>query len=222
MDLDLILLILSTLLFSAFFSGIEIAYLASNKLQIELQGKQGMLAGKIFSNLIKRPSLFIGSTLIGNTISLVLYGVFMAQLLEPKLRFYLPEVVNNEASILIIQTLLSTLLVLFTAEFLPKSIFMINPNQMLTALAIPFQIIYVLLLPLVFFIVSLSRLVITHILRLEYSEEKPVFGLIDLNNYVKNMRTVRHEDDDIELDTKIFHNALEFKSVRVRECMIPR
>lgn len=222
MDVNLVLLIVISLLLSAFFSGIEIAYLSSNKLQIELQGKQGMLSGKIFSYFIKKPSYFIGTTLIGNTISLVLYGIFMAQLLEPKLRFYLPEIINNEASVLVIQTLLSTLLVLFTAEFLPKSLFLLNPNQMLSVFAVPFQVAYILLFPLVFTIVSLSKVVITKILGLEYSDEKPVFGLIDLNNYVKNMQRVKHEDEDIELDTKIFHNALEFKSVRVRECIIPR
>lgn len=222
MEFNLGLLILTTLIFSAFFSGIEIAYLSANKLQIELLGKQGALAGRIFSHFTKKTSLFIGTTLSGNTISLVLYGIFMAQLLEPQLRLHLPEVLNNEVSVLVIQTLLSTVLVLFTAEFLPKSLFMINPNQMLYALALPFVIIYILLFPLVYFIVTLSRLVITYILRVEYSDTRPVFGLIDLNNYIKNMHRVRHEDNDIELDTKIFHNALEFKSVRVRECMIPR
>ena len=222
MDVNLIILIFTFLIASAFFSGIEIAYLASNKLQIELQGKQGILSGKIFSYFTKKTSYFIGTTLVGNTISLVLYGIFMAQLIEPELRLYLPEVINSEASILVCQTLLSTLLVLFTAEFLPKSIFLINPNQMLAALAVPFMIIYIVLFPFVYFIVNLSRLVITYVLGMEYSDEKPVFGLIDLNNYVKNMQRVKHEDDDIELDAKIFHNALEFKSVRVRECMIPR
>lgn len=222
MDTTLLLLILAFLIASAFFSGIEIAYLSANKLQIELHGKQGVLSGKIFSYFGKKTSYFIGTTLVGNTISLVLYGIYMAQLLEPELRTYLPEVINTEASILICQTLLSTLLVLFTAEFLPKSLFLINPNQMLSALAVPFLIIYVILFPFVYFIVNLSRLVITHVLRMDYSDEQPVFGLIDLNNYVKDMQNVKHEDDDIELDAKIFHNALEFKSVRVRECMIPR
>jgi putative hemolysin len=93
---------------------------------------------------------------------------------------------------------------------------------MLNALAIPFAIIFILLFPLMIFIVSLSKFVIIYILRLEYSEEKPVFALTDLNNYFKSMQTVRHENEDITLDQKIFDNALEFKSVRVRECMIPR
>jgi len=222
MDPTLLILIFLSLAFSFFFSGIEIAYLSANKLQLELQGKQGLLSGKIFSKFIKKPSLFIGTTLIGNTIALVVYGIFMAQLLEPKLQLWLPELFQNEAGILIIQTLLATLLVLFTAEFLPKSLFLINPNLMLTALAVPFNIIYYILFPLVISIVSLSKFVITKIFRTEYSDEKPVFGLTDLNHYLRNMLRVKHEDEDIELDKKIFHNALEFKSVRVRECMIPR
>src|SRR5690606_6664155 len=102
------------------------------------------------------------------------------------------------------------------------SLFLINPNFMLTALAVPFNIMYYVLFPVVIFIVSLSKFVITKIFRTEYSDEKPVFGLTDLNHYLKNMQRVKHEDEDIELDKKIFHNALEFKTVKVRECMIPR
>lgn len=222
MDPLLITLILISLVFSFFFSGIEIAFISANKLQLELQGKQGILSGKIFSKFIKKPSMFIGTTLIGNTIALVLYGIFMAQLLEPQLQFVLPDDVQNDATIMIIQTMLATVIVLFTAEFLPKSLFLINPNFMLTALAAPFNIMYYALFPVVIFIVSLSKFVITKIFRTEYSDEKPVFGLTDLNHYLKNMQRVKHEDEDIELDKKIFHNALEFKSVRVRECMIPR
>jgi CBS domain containing-hemolysin-like protein len=222
MDAGLISFIFISLVFSFFFSGIEIAFLSANKLQLELQGKQGSVSGRIFSKFIKKPSMFIGTTLIGNTIALVLYGILMAQLLEPQLQLWLPEALANEATLLIVQTLVATLIVLATAEFLPKSLFLINPNVMLSALAIPFNIVYYILFPLVFSIVSLSKLVITKILRSEYSDEKPVFGLTDLNHYLKNMQRVRHENEDIELDKKIFHNALEFKSVKVRECMIPR
>jgi putative hemolysin len=222
MDPGLIPFIVISLIFSFFFSGIEIAYLSANKLQLELQGTQGSLSGKIFSKFIKKPSLFIGTTLIGNTIALVLYGIFMAQLLEPQLMIWLPDAVANETTVLIVQTLAATALVLVTAEFLPKSLFLINPNLMLSALAVPFNIAYYILFPLVYTIVSLSKFVITRIFRSEYSDEKPVFGLTDLNNYLKGMHKVRHEEEDIELDKKIFHNALEFKTVKVRDCMIPR
>ena len=211
-----------TLVFSFFFSGIEIAFLSANKLQIELQGKQGVLWGRIMSYFLKRQSWFIGTTLIGNTLALVLFGIHMAQLIEPLLAANLPESINDEVFVLVFQTLISTLLILFTAEFLPKSLFLINPTLMLAALAVPFRIIYVILAPLTFSIVYLSKIVIIHVLRIEYSEEKPVFALTDLNNYLKSMLKVRHDDEDINLDKKIFHNALEFKTVRIRDCMIPR
>ncbi|NOS56493.1 MAG: HlyC/CorC family transporter [Cyclobacteriaceae bacterium] len=216
------ILIAITLAFSFFFSGIEIAFLSANKLQIELQGKQGVLWGRIMSYFLKRQSWFIGTTLIGNTLALVLFGIYMAQLIEPWLASNLPQSINDEVFILIFQTLISTLLILFTAEFLPKSLFLINPNLMLATLAVPFRIIYIILAPLTFSIVYLSKIVIIHVLRIEYSEEKPVFALTDLNNYLKSMLKVRHDDEDVGLDKKIFHNALEFKTVRIRDCMIPR
>src|SRR5260221_8361691 len=145
----------------------------------------------------------------------------MAQLIDALLDF-LPAISNDEVIRLTIATVTSTLFILFTAEFLPKSLFLINPNLVLAALAVPFNFFYYLLYPLTFSIVGLSKFVITKILGTPYSEEKPVFGLIDLNNYLKHMMKVRHEDEEIELDKKIFHNALEFKTVKVRDCMIPR
>ncbi len=204
MDTHLIFPILLALIFSFFFSGIEIAFLSANKLQIELQGKQGVPWAKIMSKFIQNPSNFIGTTLIGNTLALVLFGIFTTQMFEPILVKSLPESLNNEASVLLIQTLASTIIILYTAEFLPKSLFLINPNLMLAALAVPFQILYIPLWPFMFAIVSLSKFVIIYVLRLEYSEERPVFGLTDLNNYLKNMQKVKSEDGEIELDKQIF------------------
>ncbi|MFZ1808364.1 MAG: hemolysin family protein [Cyclobacteriaceae bacterium] len=214
--------ILISLIFSFFFSGIEIAFFSANKLQIELQGKQGVLWGRIMSQFVKKPSWFIGTTLIGNTLALVLFGILITQMIEPWLVSTLPEAFKGDLYVLLIQTVISTLIILFTAEFLPKSLFLINPNLMLAALAIPFRIMFYILSPITFTIVYLSKLVIVHVLRLEYSEEKPAFGLTDMNHYLINMQNVKHENEEIELDKKIFHNALEFKTVKVRECMIPR
>ena len=123
MDSSYLIYVGITLVFSAFFSGIEIAYISANKLQIELQKKQGLWTGKIVSKFINKPGQFIGTTLIGNTIMLVLYGIFMAFLLDAPLRRLLPEPLVNEAVILFAQTILSTLLVLITGEFLPKVFF---------------------------------------------------------------------------------------------------
>ncbi|HCM74763.1 MAG TPA: hemolysin [Cytophagales bacterium] len=214
--------VLISLIFSFFFSGIEIAFFSANKLQIELQGKQGVLWGRIMSQFVKKPSWFIGTTLIGNTLALVLFGILITQMIEPWLVSVLPVGFKSELYVLLIQTVISTLIILFTAEFLPKSLFLINPNLMLATLAIPFRIAFYVLSPITFTIVYLSKLVIVHVLRLEYSEEKPAFGLTDMNHYLKNMQNVKHENEEIELDKKIFHNALEFKTVKVRECMIPR
>lgn len=221
MDPNIILTILICLLFSAFFSGIEIAFVSADKLYIELQGKKGVRTGNILLKFVNNSSRFIGTTLIGNTIALVVYGIFMAKLLDPFITALLPEIINNEAVVMVVQTILSTLLVLLTAEFLPKSIFLINPNWMLSILAYPIYAIYWLMGPVVWLVVTFSKFMITKIFGLEYSENKPAFGLIDLDNYIQN--TLQADDEtNVELDTKIFNNALEFKTIRIRECMIPR
>jgi CBS domain containing-hemolysin-like protein len=211
-----------TLVFSAFFSGVEIAYISANKLQIELQKKQGLLSGKVLSKFIQQPGQFIGTTLIGNTIMLVLYGTFMAYLLDDPLGTLFPESANKKAFVLISQTVLSTILVLITGEFLPKSVFMINPNSMLNFFALPMLGIYYLMYPIVWLIVGLSRGFITQVLRLEYNEEKPVFTITDLNSFIKDQMRQTRNPGNIEVDSKIFDNAIEFKTVRVRECMVPR
>lgn len=214
--------ILISLFFSALFSGIEIAFISSNKLHIELQNKQGVFSGKILSTFVKNPSGFIGTTLIGNTIALVLYGIFMASVLEPWLAAILPPVINNDFTVLVLQTVISTLIVLITAEFLPKSIFLINPDAFLAFFAIPMRIIYFIMYPLVYIVVATSKLIITKVLRLEYSETQPVFGLTDLDHYVNSNAPIDGQEAEMQLDTKIFNNALGFKTIRVRECMVPR
>ena len=212
--------VIVTLLFSAFFSGMEMAFISANRLQIELQNKQGSFSGRVLSAFVKKPGQFIGTTLIGNTIALVLYGIFMAYLLEPEiitwLDYWLPATFNNQANVVIIQTILSTIIVLITGEFLPKSIFMLNPNSLLSFFTLPFQLIYFLMYPLV------SRLFITKVLRLDYSEDKPVFKVTDLNSFIKNSLHHSGQDVKVDLDAKIFDNAVEFKTIRVRECMVPR
>jgi len=179
MDTTLIVPVLLSLIFSFFFAGIEIAFLSANKLQIELRREQGAQWARIMSVFLKKPSNFIGTTLIGNTLAIVLFGIFTTEMFEPILVAHLPESLNNEVAVLLIQTFVSTIIILFTAEFLPKSLFLINPNLMLAALAVPFRILYVVIWPVMWLIVRLSKLVIIYILRLEYSEERPVFGLTD-------------------------------------------
>ncbi len=221
MDFNNISIVLVSLLFSAIFSGVEIAFVSSDKLHIELLGHQGTLTGKILSRFSKKPNRFIATTLVGNTVALVIYGIFMAGILEPMLHSTLPEAFNNNGFILLAQTLGATLVVLVTAEFTPKSLFLLNPHRMLKIFALPMQLIYWLMQPVVFVVMILSKFMIVKVLRLEYSEDKPVFGLTDLNNYLHRLQE-NAADVQVEVDTKIFSNALEFKAVKVRECMIPR
>lgn len=231
MDYYSITIVLICLLFSAFFSGIEIAFISADKLRIELAGKQGALSGRLLSHFLQKPSRFIGTTLVGNNIALVLYGIFMANLLEPLLEAQLPEIINNDITVLVLQTILATILVLIVAEFTPKSAFLIDPNGLLTIFAIPITMIYYIMYPIVWIIDKVSQLVIIYVLGFKYREDKPVFGLTDLNNYIKNTLSdeVLQESNKRNtqqtpprVDTKIFSNALEFKTVKVRECMIPR
>lgn len=221
-DYSLFPLLIASLVCSAMFSGVEIAFVSANKLQIELASKKGAFSGAILSKFVSQPSRFIGTTLVGNTIALVAYGIFMASLLDPVLIAYLPPVLNNEIMILMLQTIISTIVVLITAEFTPKSFFLINPNWLLSIFALPMLLFYYLLFPIVFTVVSLSRLIITHVFRLKYNEDKPVFGLTDLNNYIQNTLLNSNPENKVELNHNLFSNALEFKTIRVRECMIPR
>jgi CBS domain containing-hemolysin-like protein len=142
--------------------------------------------------------------------------------MEDPLKMNLPPSLNNEGFILFSQTIVSTMVVLITAEFLPKSLFLLNPNSMLSFFAIPFWIVYALIYPIVWATVWLSRFFITKVLRLEYSEDKPVFTVTDLNSFIQNHLTKAKEEGHVDIDTKIFDNAVEFKTVRVRECMVPR
>lgn len=214
-------IILVCLFFSAFFSGMEIAFVSADKLHIEVSKKSGSLVGRILALFTSNQSQFLATMLVGNNVALVLYGIYMAGILEPLIAMALPESLQSGVIILIIQSILSTLLVLLTAEFLPKSLFMINPDISLRIFAVPMAGIYFIMYPLVFLVVKISALFIL-LFGYKISDEKPVFGLTDLNNYIrKNILDIKN-DDDAEIDAKIFNNAIEFKTVKVRECMIPR
>ncbi|MHA8082866.1 hemolysin family protein [Aquirufa sp. A-Brett2-15D] len=211
--------IIASMVFSAFFSGVEMAFVSSNKLYFELKAKQDILSAKIIANFNQHPSRFIGTMLIGNTLSLVAYGIFMEEFLHHVVLHFLSI---NEIIARLIATIVATVLILMTSEFTPKSVFLINPDAILEFLAIPIWVIYTLMFPLVWVTVGLSKWFITKVLRLNYSEEKPAFGLTDLNHYLQNLNRKVSTEQEAEVDHKIFHNALEFKQVKVRDCMIPR
>ncbi|WKN42146.1 hemolysin family protein [Tunicatimonas pelagia] len=225
--MDILIIVAICLLFSAFFSGIEIAFISADKLRIELAGQQGSLSGRILSYFTQHPTRFIGTTLVGNNLALVLYSFFIATFLEPLLVNHIPAAINNDVVVLLTQTVIATFVVLIVAEFTPKSVFLIDPNGLLSLLTLPFTLIYGLLYFPVWIIDKVSRWVIIHVLGFEYRNDKPVFGLTDLNNYVKNtlseaLREQQTDENAPKINAKIFTNALEFKTVKVRECLIPR
>lgn len=222
MDYPLLPGILASLLFSIFFSGIEVAFLSADKLQIELLGKQGNLAGRIMSFFTVRPTWFIGTTLVGNIASLLLFGVFTTQAFMLLVNNNIPSVVGTILLPITFLTFILTITILYSVEFLSKSFFIINSNKMISIMALPFVLIAVILFPVVYTVISLAKFVSVYFLKLDYSMDKPVFGLTDVNQYLKSIQRQKPVEQNIELDKKIFTNALEFQSVRVRDCMIPR
>ena len=212
------IIILISILCCAFFSGMEIAFLTANKLRIELENKQNYLPARVLSFFVKKPSQFIATCLVGNNISLVIYGLFMALLLEP----FLEQFISSDAGLLIVQTLVSTSIVLLTAEFLPKALFRINPNRTLNFFAIPFLIIYYLLYPVVLLSIGLAEFLLTKLFKVHLDNNTFVFGRIDLDNYVRQVTSSSDVNTELDHEIQIFQNALDFSAVKVRECMVPR
>ena len=214
--------ILLSLGFSFFFSGIEMAFLVSSKLHIELQRKQGKWHGVLLSKFIKNPSYFLTAILLGNTISLVIYGYYMTALLEHHIPNFLPAAWHGSILLLLLKSLISTFFVLIFAEFLPKNLFMMLPNFLLSVLVLPTVLIYYLLKPLVWTTVQVSQFFITRFFRLKYPKDELVLNLADFGHYVENLGASDEGPQEEPLNTRILSNALDFKHVRVRDCMIPR
>ncbi|MDZ4758071.1 MAG: hemolysin family protein [Bacteroidota bacterium] len=213
------IIIFFTLIACAFFSGIEIAFISANKLRIELKNKQGSFSAKILSPFVKTPSKFISTTLVGNNTALVIYSIFMEEkFLHPMLEPYFHE---HRYILLILATFISTIFILFTAEFLPKVLFRINPDLILEFFAVPFLIIYYIFYPLVHFITWLAKSMLNGIFRLDWKEGAPVFGKVDLDEYISQSAKMDLEED-ADVDTEIFKNALDFGNVKIRQCLTPR
>lgn len=215
-----VIIILISLLFSAFFSGMEIAFVASNKLRLELDIKQGHLTSRVISIFTTRPGDYLATMLVGNYIALVLYGIMMAVLLEP---FIIPYT-DSESTILIVQTIISTLIILFTAEFLPKTLFRPSPNTALKVFAIPVLVFYILLYPVTRLTIAISGFIMHNFMRVprEIRAQPMAFGKIDLDNLVSEGHGERDLQIDPEQEIKLFQNALDFSNVKLRDCMVPR
>lgn len=211
------IIIISTLLASAFFSGMEIAFISANRLKIELDKNNGSINGRLLSFFVNNESSFISTMLLGNNIALVVYGIYMALALEPPIA----AVYGNQAFILVVQTIVSTLLVLVTAEFLPKAIFRINPNRSLSVFS-PFLFIvyWALIIPTVF-TTYLSKLFLK-IFGVNITNTKQAFSKIDLDDYVKDITDRMEDEFEMENEIQILQNALDFSATKARDCMVPR
>ena len=225
MILPISLIIISSLICSAFFSGMEIAFISANRLKIELDNKKGGYKAKLLAYFAKKPEWFIGTMLLGNNISLVIYSWFMGFVLKPEIEHVFSHIswMNSAAMILFIQTLLSTILILIFAEFLPKAFFRINPNGTLSFLVVPLIIIYGFLwLPTLIVIGIAEGLMYFFIKGKTDRTDKVAFEKIDLDNYLEELTQDVPDVQELENEVKIFHNALGFSQVIARDCMIPR
>jgi CBS domain containing-hemolysin-like protein len=211
--------ILIMLLFSAFFSGMEIAFLSSNRLQIEVEKKQGFRRANLISVFIKNPKKFIATMLVGNNIALVMYGIFMARILEKPIS----NIIHSDSGILITQTILSTLIILITAEFLPKTIFRLNSNYLLNVFAIPVYLFYIIFYPITWVTIKISDFILQKAFKADiHKSHTIVFGKVDIDNYINEKTQDKNGIEDEEYELKIFQNALDFSKVKLRECIVPR
>ena len=208
-----ITLVILMLLLSAFFSGLEIAFISVNKLRIELKSNQGKHWAKLCSNYIKSPSKFISTILVGNNIALVIYSYFMGKVIVGYLGI----------SSILIQTIISTILILITAEFLPKAIFRVYANETLKIFALPAYIFYLLLYFFSFFINTISDFFLKLLFRTDKDYQQTEFSKEELGDYIsEQIENGNGNEEEIDSEIQIFQNALEFQKVKAREIMVPR
>lgn len=222
-----IVIIVSTLILSAFFSGMEIAYVSSNKIHIELEKKQGDFLGKILSKLTEKPSKYIATMLIGNNIALVIYGFKMGNVLVRWFKSLLPADSTLITYLLtdlqlLTQTIISTIVILITAEFLPKVFFQIYANTLLKILALPTYIFYVLFSWISDFVLWISDAFLKNVFKASGEDVALAMTKVELGNYISEQMESVEDHEDVDSEIQIFQNALEFSDVKAREVMVPR
>jgi len=204
--------------FSAFFSGLEIAFVSSDKMMIEMNKKKsGGIIYKILSEFSNKPSRFLATLLIGNNLSLVLYGMYM----EKVLKVEISEWIQNGFMILLIQTVISTAIILIFSEYLPKALFRLKPNKILAFFSFPMYAMYWLMKWIVWIFVGISKFILKVFFKMEIEESPTIFGRVELEQYLEN-RTLDTDEQALDSEIQIYKNALEFSNVKIRECMVPR
>ena len=206
--------------FSAFFSGMEIAFVSSNKLRFEMDRSEQSITSRILSIFFHNPNNFISTMLVGNNIALVVYGILMAELIED---LFLSSLIENDFLIVLIQTIISTLIILVTGEFMPKTLFKINPNFTLNILAIPAFICYVVLYPISKFASACSGIILRIIgTKVNKEDSDKAFTKVDLDYFIQSSIQDSGDEKELETEVQIFQNALDFSSIKIRDCMVPR
>ena len=217
-----VVVIIISIFFSAFFSGMEIAFISSNKIYLEIEKKQGGFIAFLLKKTTRKPSKFIATMLLGNNVALVVYGIYSGQLI---LDIFFPYL-NTSNSLgfiyILCQTIISTLVILITAEFLPKVLFQIYANSLLKFFSFPAYLFYILLSPITFVLNWISNSVLSKYFKTKEDEMRVVFSKDELGDYINQELGDESENNNIDSEIQIFQNALEFSNVRAREAMIPR
>ena len=217
--MDTVVYLLITMLFSAFFSGMEIAFVSVDKLRFEMERKPGVVSN-ILGYFFRNPNNFISTMLVGNNIALVIYGILMAQIIEVNL---LAGVISNHFVMVLVQTIISTLIILMTGEFLPKTLFKINPNLMLRVCAVPLFICYIILFPISKFASGLSYLFLRVFgMKINKDASDKAFGKVDLDYFIQSSIDNADSREELDAEVKIFQNALDFSNIKIRDCIVPR
>ncbi|MEA3504821.1 MAG: hemolysin family protein, partial [Bacteroidota bacterium] len=216
-----LLIIVITLLLSAFFSGMEIAFISSNKLKLELENKKGGFSARILRPFLDKPSRLISALLLGNNVALVIYGMSMAALLNPVITENLPKEIISDTSVLFVNTIISTIIILFFAEFIPKVLFRLQANKTLAFFAVPITLFYYIFYPLISLYLVSSEFILKRLFKMNLGKEKVKFNFVDLDDYLKEFGA-EEPDEDIQQEIQMFQNAIEFRSIKLRECLVPR
>ena len=218
--MEIIIQILITMAFSAFFSGMEIAFVSSNKLRFEMDRNEQSITSRILSIFYQNPNNFISTLLVGNNIALVIYGILMAELIEQQL---LADYISNEFMLVLTQTIISTLIILVTGEFIPKTLFKINPNFTLSLFAVPAFICYIILYPISKFASGISGILLRLTgTKVNKEASAKAFTKVDLDHFIQSSIENSTNEEEINPEVKIFQNALDFTSIKIRDCMVPR
>lgn len=216
------LFVLLALLLSAFFSGSEIAFISANRLKIEVKTQQGKLSGKILSGFYEQPSKFLGTMLVGNNIALVIFGILTEELWKEPLQNALPIWLSGDFSVLLLLTFITTIIVLFGGEFIPKTLFQMFAERLLLFSSYILGVISWLLFPIVWITVKLANILLKILFKTKVEENAYTFSRVDLEDFVTEMSSKVDKEEDVDFDSDLFQQALQLRTITVEDCLIKK